>query len=68
MLKVIETTLNVIGFTVIIIFFSTAVAVVLIGPQGDNSKENVLMTANFLLALTGAFFVTNVVKRCEEHK
>jgi hypothetical protein len=38
-------------------------AVLLIGPHGDHSKENVLLTANFVQALIGGIAVNNIVTR-----
>lgn len=63
MLKIITNAFNVIGFSVVIMFFSMAAAVILIGPHGDNSKENVLITANFVLALVGGFTANKIVTR-----
>jgi hypothetical protein len=63
MLKLATTAFSVIGFTVAIMFFCMAAAVLLIGPHGDHSKENVLLTANFVQALIGGIAVNNIVTR-----
>lgn len=67
MYKIITNVCNVLLFTVTIMFFSVLVVVLLvvllIGPQGDNSKENMLLTSNFVLALVSAVAVNNIVTR-----
>lgn len=63
MLNFISNTFSVIGYTVIIIFVSVIAAVLLIGPYGDNSKENVLITAYFVLALVGGLAVNNIIRK-----
>ena len=63
MFKLISAVCNVIGFTVAIMFFCMVAAVLLIGPHGDHSKENVLLTANFVQALIGGIAVNNIVTR-----
>ncbi len=70
MYKIITNVCNVLLFTVIIMFFSVFVAVLLIASQApyeDYSKENVLLTSNFVLALVSAYAVNNIVTKKDEH-
>lgn len=63
MLSFISNTFSVIGYTAIIIFLSFVAAALVITPYGDNSKENVLLTANFIMALIGGLICNNTIRK-----
>lgn len=63
MFKFLGNIVTIIILSLTILFFSTAASVIIIGPHGDMSKENVLLTTSYILSFSWGVAANILVNR-----